>query len=575
MNYYEKIKAVSNSNLFEIILDDLKPEDIKYNTYLTVKCLRCNRIFNVLASSVVQKGKFTCINCDHPRKKSDIDVKLEILQKANLLLLDPYKGTNTNHRFLCLECFRIKVFKPNKILSEGRRCNHKDSKNKKFISTIQTLYKKNKDLLDEKSLEILDSKEMFATNGTPIRFKCNICNSNFTSTMKDLIKRGGCPVCLKKQKDSNIDESKKKELELKILSSPKIKYYDYLGFEKDRYTKSLYTRKDTIKLRHKICGSICYTSIDNFLNENKNHCIKCRYKDSSFEVQFKQFLDKELGLVESKDYIKKYRDKNSNYEIDFFFKDKNIGIELNGDYWHSESIGRGRNYHKDKLEVFEKQGINLIQIFLEYHWNSNAEIVKNIIKHKLGLIDNKIYGRNCVVSEIDHSTAKDFLDKCHLFGGSRIGSIRYALYDKKDIDKKDILAVCTFTKTKDHVYEITRFANKLNTTVIGGYSKLVKHFLKEYKDNIKTLFTYADRNFSYINNVYDKMGIFNIKMITRPSYYYFKNNVCYSRQKFMKSKLKSFLEVYDENLTEYENAIINGYHRIWNCGNIKYIYNKL
>lgn len=32
------------------------------------------------------------------------------------------------------------------------------------------------------------------------------------------------------------------------------------------------------------------------------------------------------------------------------------------------------------------------------------------------------------------------------------------------------------------------------------------------------------------------------------------------------------LEIFDENLTEYQNMLNNGYDRIWDCGNYKYKY---
>ena len=40
-----------------------------------------------------------------------------------------------------------------------------------------------------------------------------------------------------------------------------------------------------------------------------------------------------------------------------------------------------------------------------------------------------------------------------------------------------------------------------------------------------------------------------------------------SRVQFQKHKLKKKLKIFDPDLTEYANMVINGYDRIWDCGN--------
>ena len=46
----------------------------------------------------------------------------------------------------------------------------------------------------------------------------------------------------------------------------------------------------------------------------------------------------------------------------------------------------------------------------------------------------------------------------------------------------------------------------------------------------------------------------------------------HSRHKFQKHKLESILNIYDHNLTEAQNMFDNGYRRIWDCGNLVYIW---
>ena len=63
-------------------------------------------------------------------------------------------------------------------------------------------------------------------------------------------------------------------------------------------------------------------------------------------------------------------------------------------------------------------------------------------------------------------------------------------------------------------YEMYRFANKLNTNVQGGFSKLLKYFIKTYKP--KTIHTYANMDHSN-GNVYTRCN-FEKNSITKPGY---------------------------------------------------------
>ena len=44
-----------------------------------------------------------------------------------------------------------------------------------------------------------------------------------------------------------------------------------------------------------------------------------------------------------------------------------------------------------------------------------------------------------------------------------------------------------------------------------------------------------------------------------------------SRMKYQKHKLFRLLDKYDSDKSEYENMCDNGYLRIWDCGNLKFM----
>ena len=115
-------------------------------------------------------------------------------------------------------------------------------------------------------------------------------------------------------------------------------------------------------------------------------------------------------------------------------------------------------------------------------------------------------------------------------------------------------------------FEMLRFCNKLNTNVIGGASKLFKYFLKTY--NPSQITTYADRSYSN-GNLYKQLG-FGFIHKTQPNYYYIIDNIRYHRFNFRKDKL--IREGFDSNKTEHEIMLERKIYRIYDSGNLKFIY---
>ena len=292
------------------------------------------------------------------------------------------------------------------------------------------------------------------------------------------------------------------------------------------------------------------------------YCTKCNvigthYSDA--ENKIRNFIENELNIKTQKIRI-------NNKEIDIYLSEKKIGIEFNGLYWHSE-LFKDKNYHLDKTELCEQNGVQLLHIF-EDEWIYKKEIVKSIIKSKLGLIDNKIYGRKTEIKEIDSKQSKNFLNKNHIQGNVN-SKIRIGLFYKNKL-----VSVMTFEKTRKSIkidneisFTLNRFCNELNSTVIGGASKLLKYFVKIY--NPKSIISFADRRYSQ-GNLYEQLGFSKIK-INQPSYSYFKNNelIRYHRFNFRKEILKK--RGYDINKTERIIMKENNYFKIFDCGNIKYL----
>ena len=133
----------------------------------------------------------------------------------------------------------------------------------------------------------------------------------------------------------------------------------------------------------------------------------------------------------------------------------------------------------------------------------------------------------------------------------------------------------TFGKPRcDKLYEweLIRFSSKLNTTVTGGFSKLLSYFIKRY--NPTNILTYCHRGISS-GDVYLK-NKFNLINITEPGFQYInpKYHNTISREIYQKHKLQYKLQNYNPNITTWENMQLNGYDRIWDCGSFKFLYTK-
>ena len=251
----------------------------------------------------------------------------------------------------------------------------------------------------------------------------------------------------------------------------------------------------------------------------------------------------------------------NNLELDIYLPEKNLAIEYDGLFWHSE-LYRDKNYHLNKTELCEAKGIQLIHIF-EDEWLYKSEIVKSRIKGLLGL-NERLYARKCEVKEVSYKDSKLFLEINHIQGDC-ISKYRYGLYYNNEL-----VSLMTFGKSRfSKEFELLRFCNKLNTNVVGGASRLFKYFLNNHSE-ISEIISFADRRWS-IGNMYEKLG-FNLIQKTPPSYFYIIDNNRYNRFNFQKHKL-----ITDENkanLTEHGIMLANDIFRIYDCGNLKYKYHK-
>lgn len=262
---------------------------------------------------------------------------------------------------------------------------------------------------------------------------------------------------------------------------------------------------------------------------------------SSIERKIRNFLDS-LNIQ----YICNDRKIISPLELDIFIPDFKLAIEINGIYWHSK---KDKNYHSDKRKLCKNIGIRCIQ-FTNVDIIHNENICYSIIKSALNMT-NKIGARKTKIIIPTNDEYLIFCKENHIQGPVN-GSIKYAL-----TYKNEIMSCMSFSKSrfnKNYQYELLRYCNKRNWTIVGGPNKLLKHF--ENKVKPKSLISYCNLSY-FTGDMYHILGMKHIKN-SCPNYIWVNSNGHYvNRYDTQTHKLKA---------PESKTMKLNGYHKYYDCG---------
>lgn len=254
------------------------------------------------------------------------------------------------------------------------------------------------------------------------------------------------------------------------------------------------------------------------------------------------------------------------FEIDIYLPELKLGIEFNGDYWHSAEI-KSRMYHYDKANKCDILGIRLIQIF-EHEWLLNRELVKSKLRNIISKDTKRLFARKCDVIVInDTDIQRAFLDNNHLQGYCR-SKIAIGL-----AHQNEIVALMCFDRprvAKKYEWELVRYATNKDLSVVGGGSKLLSYFIKNY--NPISIISYADRFWSS-GNLYEKIGFIK-DGVSLPSYFYLDKvtRAKFHRFSLNKDKLKRMGVLKDTETEDDAITALKKYFKIYDCGKIRYVW---
>jgi len=245
-------------------------------------------------------------------------------------------------------------------------------------------------------------------------------------------------------------------------------------------------------------------------------------------------------------------------ELDIYLPELNIAFEYNGTYFHSE-IFKDKNYHQEKTSQCKEVNISLYHVW-EHDWIKKCDIWKSRIASIIGVCSTRLFARKCSIEHVSSSDKSVFMKNNHLQGNCP-SQINLGLYYNNTL-----VSCMTFSKNKLG-WILNRFATVKYSTVVGGFQKLLKHFVTNNSGDITS---YADMTYSN-GGVYAKAGFVEIRK-SNAQYWYTKNFIdVFNRQSFMKNKMKSIKGfVFDSSLSESQNMKNNNFVKIYGSGVITY-----
>ena len=515
---------------------------------ITIRCNTCGNTFLKIACDHITSPNGGCNVCY--KKSFEKYYSYEELLKYNIIGLNikPFEGKKEYRDKCIVICPKHGEYEViiNSILKGKGKCKKCVGKKATDIETFKKLF------IQKYGKELDCNFDEYINMSTNITFICKKCGHKFKRLPYALLRneyRDVCPECSLRK----ISEERTKSTEQFKLDVEKIYGKGVFDMTDTVYTKS----SEYVTLKCNKCGRY-FTKEANSLLQG-NGCPYHYLNASKSEDEIADFIkNKGFAIIRNDRSI-----LDNKHELDIYIPDKQFAIEFDGVFWHNE-LNKPINYHLDKTEECKKKGIRLIHIF-EDEWLDKSNIWKSMLNNLLGLNENRIFARKCKIKEVSMDESKNFLEENHLQGYCH-SQIRYGLYYNNKL-----VSLMTFGKTRHfignstHQFELLRFCNKLNTSVIGAASRLFKYFIKTVKPN--NIVSYADKRWSN-GNLYEKLR-FHKYNESKPNYYYVIGNRRKNRFNFRKSIL---VKKYNcpQDMSEHEFCKSKGWYRIYDCGCLCY-----
>lgn len=366
-----------------------------------------------------------------------------------------------------------------------------------------------------------------------------------------------------------------------IVDPSKVELYKEFRENPEEFIRSKFPKyKPNV---YEVCECIGCTDTpvyDTLIKYNCQHLVKRRI--SKMEQEVKEFIE---SICPNVALIQNDRQVISPLEIDLYLPEYQLSIECNPTITHNSSFPdpwgntKGYRYHQDKSLMCLDKGIQLFHIF-GYEWTNKQDVIKSMLCNILTQNSRKIYARNCYVCQISYEECREFLNNNHKQGDT-MSSIRLGLRVKST---DELVSVMTFgkirtTSGKSNSYEgveLSRFCNKRDTSVVGGASKLFKHYT--YNNDVTHVLSFSDVAHTS-GKLYEILGFKKIR-ISEPGYVWvhLDTDEYLTRVNCQKSNLVNlFDDVTAETITNHTEKEImesHGYVRVYDSGVIRWEWSR-
>lgn len=554
LDYFKSIGYEIREDYLEINVKDL---NVGSREIVNVICDFCSSESSVTYKeylrNILNSGKFACSKkCGSQKSK---ETNIQKLGVDHPLKLQEFRDKQAKTNLLK---FGVEFLQQSETIREKTKNTYLENFGVEHISQTRENRKRSKDWTSSQEFKMKSRKTLFENYGVEnptqseeIQQKIKINNLSkwgFEHPMKS-------EVIKQKLKDS-------------LLSK----------FLVDNITKFEFFRKNNFEIakdENYICyeeNGVCSFRCDNKLvhtfsipsdiyfkrkSSKLTLCTVCYPTNEISSIKEKNLLDF-IKSIYNGEILESYRDK---IEIDIYLPELKIGFEFNGLYWHSDKF-KDKNSHLNKTKYFLEKNIRIIHIW-EDDWLSRNEIVKSQISNWVGLTKNKIFARKCQINIIEKTKlSTNFLNENHIQGVDK-SKVKVGLFFENEI-----VSIMTFNKIEgrdllgEREWNLSRFCNKSNYNVVGGASKLLNYFIKEF--NPKRIISYADKSWSN-GQLYEKIGFKKVSD-SEPDYKYIINGVRRNKSNFKKNNLKT-------NLSESQEMKKREILKVWDCGKTKFEMN--
>lgn len=468
----------------------LEKEYQNSHSRITIKCNFCGKTFFKLACDFItsQYG-----GCQCQKESEDYITYEQISQNKHVI---PFEGRKHKTKdTVQIECPTHGIYKKiiNNVLKGNYKCPKCSLRNNGAYCKLH--FKEIEKEIKEKypNISIVD-KEGYQNTSSKIKFKCNTCGNVFERVVGEFLYRkitNPCPHCSK-----IVQISKRTKTQEKFEKEVREKYG-----ERYEVISEYITSDKKIQIKCNECGRIFEIEANSFLQGHE-----CPYHNLNFsnkENEIMEFIKTAFPNAISHD-----REVLNGYEIDIYVTEKQFAIEYDGLYWHSDAK-KDRNYHLNKTNKCEKNGIELIHIF-EDEWLYKSEIWKSMLNKYFGITKNIIKAKECTIKNVSTKETKTFLETNHIQGYCP-STIKIGLYYKGELS-----SIMTFRKLNENDFELLRLCTLLNTNIENGYIKIFSSFIKLY--NPKTIIAHVDRRFPKEN--FYRLNGFKEENVLKPNFWY-------------------------------------------------------